>query len=204
MADDISASNAAVTLHRELLEAIECKYAKVDHDDLKWPALTGNGSTSSVAEESDEDEDQPLRTHWEAVRDKHVSATVSAETYDLSPLPVDWALVSINITEDRNTMFVSRHQRGHEPLVFCLPLDRQGRREGEEEADLFAFDTAVNELDDIIRCSNESARSAKGVDTKEGKVAWWAERRALDKRMEELLLNLEFVWLGPFKVGCIG
>jgi separase len=109
-------------------------------------------------------------------------------------------VISINVTEDHNTMFISRHQRNHQPLVFCLPLDRQGRREGEDEADLFTFDTAAHEMEDIIRSSNESARNAKSVETREQKVAWWEERYGLDKRMEEMLLNMEFVWLGPFKV----
>jgi hypothetical protein len=124
----------------------------------------------------------------------------TTEPLNLSSVPPDWAVISINVTEDHNTMFISRHQRNHQPLVFCLPLDRQGRREGEDEADLFTFDTAAHEMEDIIRSSNDSARNAKNVETREQKAAWWEERYGLDKRMEEMLLNMEFVWLGPFKV----
>lgn len=108
-------------------------------------------------------------------------------------------MITINVSDDRNTMFISRHQNGHEPIVFCLPLDRQGRREGDD--DIWTFDAAIGELETIVKASNEGARRAKHITTSEGKSEWWAERRALDKRMEELCVNLEFVWLGAFKVG---
>ena len=211
------ASSAAITLQRELIEAIDCKFTNIDHDDLQWPPLTPISITTlaedrtpesplarerreiSTDEASDSDDELPLRTYWRAVKDKHAAnGFIAGNISDLDTLPPDWSVVSINVTEDRNTMFVSRHQRGHEPLVFCLPLDRQGRREGEE--DLFTFDAASEELAEIIRCSDEGARSAKHVEGREGKAAWWAERKQLDKRMEELLGNMEFCWLGAFKV----
>jgi separase len=115
-------------------------------------------------------------------------------------LPDHWAVVSINVTEDRNTMFVSRHQKGRNPIVFTLPLDRQGKREGEED-DMFTFETAVEQMTAIINESNDNARSAKTVDSQAGRMAWWAKRHELDKRLQELLANLEYCWLGAFKVG---
>jgi separase len=218
------ASTSAITLQRELLEAIDSKFLDVDMDDLQWPTLKGdkqaatlksvstkpkaetprptNGRTTpSDTSDDEEDEEQAgLKAYWADVRSKHAANTfVDGYTYDLNALPSEWAVISINVTEDRNTMFVSRHQKGSEPLVFCLPLDRQGRREGED--DMFTYEAAMAELMEIIDTSNRMARGAKHVTTTEGRVAWWADRKALDKRMEELLTNVEFCWLGAFKVG---
>ena len=144
-----------------------------------------------------------LRNHWKSVKQKHATYTSpGCQEFDLSPLPADWAIISINVTVDHKTMFISRHQKGYDPLVFCLPLDRQGRREGENEEDLFSFDVAVSEMKEIVEGSDKTARNAKHITSSEGKAEWWVTRRSLDKRLEELLLNLEFVWLGPFKVSC--
>ncbi|KAK8870007.1 hypothetical protein IAR55_000577 [Kwoniella newhampshirensis] len=198
----VLASSSSITLQRELLEAIDCKFMDIAHDDLKWPSIESNpipnnASDRSLTDDLD-DHDGQLRSYWDMIKTKYQSNPLLVpEVSSLDTLPPEWAVVSINVSEDRNTMFISRHQRDHEPIVFCLPLDRQGRREGED--DIWTFDTAVEELSDIIKCSDNGARNAKDVSTKEGKLAWWAERHALDKRMEELCVNIEFVWLGAFK-----
>nr|XP_031857742.1 uncharacterized protein CI109_006837 [Kwoniella shandongensis]KAA5524814.1 hypothetical protein CI109_006837 [Kwoniella shandongensis] len=198
----VLASSSAITLQRELLEAIDCKFIDAQVDDLKWPTIEAVPVPTITSDDSDiedlDDHDGQLRSYWDMIKAKYLAnPLVSPEPTSLDSLPPEWAVVSINVSEDRNTMFISRHQRSHEPIVFCLPLDRQGRREGEE--DIWTFDAAVAELGDIIKCSNDGARNAKNVSTTEGKLAWWAERHALDKRMEELCVNIEFVWLGAFK-----
>jgi len=212
-----AASSSAITLQRELLEAIDGKFTEIDHNDLNWPSLeprsltqvTNADNSHSPSKErlgkclgsadSDSDDKQSLQAYWETVKLKHAtSGYITGDIADLDGLPANWAVVSISVTDDHNTMFISRHQKGHEAIVFCIPLDRQGRREGEE--DLFTFDAGVAELSDIIRSSDEAARAAKTVQGQEGKAAWWAGRKALDKRMEEMLSNLEFCWLGAFKV----
>ncbi|WVQ78257.1 hypothetical protein IAT38_000341 [Cryptococcus sp. DSM 104549] len=200
-AAEVLASSSSITLQRELLQAIECKFVDIGIDDPKWTSLEPPEpkaqSDRSFGEDLD-DLDGKLRSYWKMVKTKYTNnPLLGAESSSLDILPPDWAVVSINISEDRNTMFISRHQRDHEPIVFCLPLDRQGRREGDD--DIWTFDTAVGELEDIIKLSNEGARRAKGITSTEGKAEWWAERRALDKRMEELCVNIEFVWLGAFK-----
>jgi separase len=120
---------------------------------------------------------------------------------DLSSMPDDWCAISINVTEDQRTMFISRSQRGRQPVIFTLPLDRQGKREEEDEC--FTLDAALTELRQIISQSDTSARTAKDVDRtdKAAKERWWADRKALDRRLQELLENIEFCWLGAFKVG---
>lgn len=84
--------------------------------------------------------------------------------------------------------------------MFCLPL--KGRRESEDDEQL-GFEDALDELREIIQASDEVTRSAVHLDKncKRARAKWWAERSALDKRMKELLDNIEFCWLGAFKVG---
>ena len=96
-------------------------------------------------------------------------------------------------------MFVTRQRARQRPLIFCLPL--KGRREGQEDEHL-TYDDAITELKEIIRLSDEGAQQAGGVkkDDKAGRVAWWKGRTDLDKRLKELLTDIEFCWLGAFKV----
>lgn len=176
----------------------------IEHSDVNWPSfdpsdtVKPNNGDVDLSEDLD-DHDGKLRSYWQMIKSKYESKHIlAADAISLENVPANWAVISINVSEDRNTMFISRHQNGYEPIVFCLPVDRQGRREGDD--DIWTFDAAVGELETIIKTSNESARRAKHITTPEGRGEWWAERRALDKRMEELCVNLEFVWLGAFKV----
>lgn len=95
-------------------------------------------------------------------------------------------------------MFLSRHQRDHPPLVLCLPLDRTGERESEENE--LPFQAALDELQEIVRESDDQAQAAKHISDSEAKQEWWAFRTALDERMGELLASMEKNWLGSFKV----
>ncbi|WVQ71462.1 hypothetical protein IAR50_000999 [Cryptococcus sp. DSM 104548] len=203
-AADILASSSSITLQRELLQAIDCKFIDVGTNDTQWPSLESPQASKTKSDDEDcepeclDDHDGKLRSYWDMIREKYSSnPLLTTESVSLDSLPSNWAIVSVNVSDDRNTLFVSRHQKDHEPIVFCLPLDRQGRREGDDE--IWTFDAAVDELQTIIQASNDGARRAKTIHTAEGKAEWWAERRALDKRMEELCVNLEFVWLGAFK-----
>lgn len=214
---NLLASTASITLHRELLEAVDCKYPVVLKDEMVWPSLPGNktptktrvapNSPSRVKRQTTPSDDasissdeEPLRSYWESVKAKHsMSGFLANDGCNLDSLAANWAVVSINVTEDRNTMFISRHQKNCEPIVFCMPLDRQGRREGEE--DMLTFDAAVEELKGIIEASDTTSRLAKNILDREGKLAWWVERKRLDEQLRELLSNIEYVWLGAFKVG---
>ncbi len=168
---------------------------------MKWPSLVSDlDLTVSLASDNTNDQ-QDLKAYWAQVRNKHASICFDGkDTFNLDTLPLDWVVISINVTEDRNTMFISRHQKSHEPLVFCIPLDRQGRREGDDESDIFTFDVGSKELKDIISASDHLSHTTSEYTTREQKIDWWAQRTALDQRMSELLTNMEFCWLGAFKV----
>jgi separase len=117
----------------------------------------------------------------------------------MSQFPPHWTVVHISLTPDKNTLFISRQNVSSGPLMFCVPL--KGRRESDEDEHL-TFDDAVKELAEIIRLSDLGTRNAVNVrnDDPQARAAWWAERNTLDKRMQELLENIEFCWLGAFKV----
>lgn len=64
------------------------------------------------------------------------------------------------------------------------------------------LEDALHELREIVRLSDEGTRRAVHVksDDPQARADWWAERAALDKRLQALLENIEFCWLGAFKV----
>jgi len=164
-------------------------------DEMVWPAQVPQAPTMQ-GDNNDEDRDERPKSR----RQEQPGCSLSDQP-DLTSMPDDWCAISINVTEDQTTMFISRSQRNRQPVIFTLPLDRQGKREEEDEC--FTLDAALNELRQIILESNTTARSAKDVDrtNKAAKTQWWADRRALDRRLQELLESIEFCWLGAFKVG---
>lgn len=200
-----------------MLEAIQQKYPNLQAiDDIQWPLITPNGSPLPrrrtvlrgqipLADDSDEEIDSDevsVKRYWENIRDRYHTQSLDITNLSVSQsdrLPENWTVVSINITEDKSTMFITRQAAKKEPLIVCLPL--RGRRETEEDEHL-SFDDALNELKDIIALSNQGTRQAIHVknDDPEARAAWWKERIALDKRLQELLENVEFCWLGAFKV----
>ncbi|KAH9945510.1 peptidase family C50-domain-containing protein [Amylocystis lapponica] len=211
-------ASTAITLQREMLEAIEHKYTDpLSFDDLRWPLITPNGSplppppnarsrmALATLEDSDEEPDntdeQTLKRYWESLRDKYRADLFSAG--GKSPgaelrLPPNWTVVNVSITEDKNTMFITRQRADEQPLIFCLPL--KGRRDNQDDEHL-TFGDAMAELKEIIRLSDEGTRQAANIrkDDRSARTVWWADRAALDKRLQELLENIEFCWLGAFK-----
>jgi separase len=171
---------------------------------LIWPSASGH--VLSVAADTDEECDtaMDLRAYWKSVRDRYHSShglgkPVSTSQVDL--LPANWTVINISMTEDKSTMFFSRQRPNSEPLLFCVPLERHGRKD-ENVEEQFLFDDAMHQLEDILRESDQSAKDAKEVppEDRDAKAAWWAKRVALDKRLRDLLDNIEFCWLGAFKV----
>ena len=191
-----------------MLEAIRSKFPDTSHDDFVWPTLSPNGSAlpppipAKFRDNQDEpDFDGEYREYWKAVSDRHSAARFDQELLSRSMverLPHNWTVVTISVSEDRRTIFLSRQRPHHQPLLFSVPLE--GRREGEEEA--VTFQGGIEEFEEIIRLSDETTRSAEHVTKtdRRQRCNWWAERTKLDTRLRELLENIEFCWLGAFKV----
>ena len=212
-------SASAITLRREVLEVVEHKFLNSHgQDDLQWPQITSNGSVLpnikpkhksnfrfelNSDEEGDDEvlKERSMKDYWDCVKQKYAASscdTPSLSQSQADALPANWITISINVTEDRNTMFVCRQEPHKDPLVVCIPL--KDRRESDEEEQL-TFDNAIYELNEIIRLSDEGTQQAVNVrNDREARAAWWANRAALDQRLRELLENVEFCWLGAFKV----
>lgn len=204
---------AAITLRRELVEAISQKCFG-NSDDLKWPSLDEvgkplppsqlNSSAHLLFHDSDDGAGASMKKYWESLLTAYQSHHADLRSFSASQtssLPKNWTIVHISVT-GQNTLFVSRQRGGSSepPLVFCIPL--KGRREDDDDEHL-AFEDAIKEFKDIVRLNNETTKSAIRVKEQEAKAQWWKQRRALDTRMRELVENIEFCWLGAFKVRVI-
>jgi separase len=207
-----------------MLEAIQHKYPPRLTDDLSWPILNSEGISAprsqpkishlSYDDALDEEDgsslgESPLTAYWNDIQTRYQSQVLDPASLSVSQmtgLPSNWTVVHISVTEDKSTLFITRQEGGEtcrSPLIFCVPL--KGRRDngsGEEEEEHLTFENALNELKDIVRLSDEGTKSAIHIkaDDREARSAWWKTRMELDTRMRELLENIEFCWLGAFKV----
>ena len=214
-----------------MLIAIQHKIPVEYTDDLEWPLLAEDGAvlprlTTSKSKRSNqvlslsdsEDEgisgdsqarDKAIEAYWESIRTKYQSQILDFSTLSSSRtvgLPTNWTVISISVTHDKGTLFISRQEGGTnptDPLIFCVPLT--GRRDhgsGEDEGEQLSFENAVDELGNIVQSSNESTKIAINIkpDDGEARSNWWKQRSQLDVRMKELMENIEYCWLGAFKV----
>lgn len=101
----------------------------------------------------------------------------------------------------------SSRDKQHDPLIFCVPLlGRWDDTVDEVERDLgggtLLFNGAMKKLREIVRPSDEGTQGVAAVagGGKGTRVRWWAERAKSDKRMKLLLDDIQFCWLGAFKV----
>jgi len=221
---------AALTLRRDMLEVTTHKSPlSLCRDDLQWPHLLETCTASQKQrtlerrkllsslsepeeEDSDEEHDQRevIQDYWAAIREKYWSQNVTLSTLSSSEtanLPNNWTVVNISVSLDKNTLFCCRREGGEgrtdAPLIFCIPL--KGRRDhggGGEEEEYLTFDGALQELQNIVQSSDESTKMAINIkpDDEKARSDWWKQRGQLDVRMQELLENIEYCWLGAFKV----
>lgn len=200
-----------------MLSTIHHKFPAPVGDDLHWPLPEVDGvrlpqpqiQTPSVSSDDEPDPDEAsLRECWNSIRTRYLKHTLdipSLSTSQMIGLPSNWTIINISVTEDRSMLFVTRQEGGEtprEPLIFCIPL--KGRREngsGEEEEENLTFDDALEEFHNIVRLSDEGTKAAAHIkDDQEARATWWKQRGELNTRMRELLENIEFCWLGAFKV----
>ena len=218
----------SITLRRELVDAILFKFSDpCDRDDTQWPSETviekqtvtrarnhlktkESGKKGLFAEISDDEEKESsperdqFQRYWSHILRKYQNMSFiqpENSSSDIDALPDNWMVLSISLTEDKTALLISRQRPKHEPIVLYIPL--KGRRE-EDSEEHFAFEDATSELQDILQQSRESTKQVSQIksDDKEAKAEWWAQRKVLDLRMKELLENIEFCWLGAFKVRC--
>lgn len=112
-------------------------------------------------------------------------------------IPRPWTAVSIALDESCASLYVARYRADQTPFIVRLPFSRHQ----DEELGTEAFDYAAgkDELQDIIQLSNTSCHNNIDLSAKGAKSNWWSEREALDRRLQELLINIEDMWFGGFK-----
>lgn len=112
-------------------------------------------------------------------------------------IPKKWSVISISLSDNQHDLCLTKFQAGHSPFILRLPLKRANSRDADSE--IFSFDHGRQELLDIIKLANETSHSARDFTAKGERNAWWAEREALDTRLQDLLATVETTWLGGFK-----
>ena len=112
-------------------------------------------------------------------------------------LPSSWTAVSLCLSEDASELYIARYRSDQSPLILRLPFSRHKLDGMEEEA--FDYHKGKAELQEIIGLSNYSCHSSGDLEAKGAKTNWWSEREALDRRLHELLINIENIWFGGFR-----
>ncbi|CAD0112577.1 unnamed protein product [Aureobasidium uvarum] len=152
------------------------------------------------AEKEYMDYDARLATQSSTASSSHLSAARFQKDY-IDIIPNSWAAVSVTLSEDHNELYIARYRANQAPFLLRLPMTRNKMQdiEDDEESPTFDFESGKAELQEIIELSNYSCSKPPSAMTQEAKQSWWDEREALDLRMQELIVNIENIWLGGFK-----
>ena len=115
----------------------------------------------------------------------------------LETLPATWNIVCLTLGEHKEELLMSRLRSEEHPLTLRTPFKRQSAIECDEET--FDFAEAKKEMTEIVELANQSSQNGGDIINRDDKVAWWDLRRSLDKRLGDLLSNMEGIWLGGFR-----
>jgi separase len=157
--------------------------------------------------ESQTGEEQATHHYWHETRARHRIQLLDPESVPqlVEQLPQNWSIVTMCISEAKDRLMITRRQPGQQSLLLCVPLKRASRADSEEISGGLSFESAKTEMEDIVQSSSQNGKRAIQVasQSKSVRSEWWAERSALDERLKVLLENIEFCWLGAFKVGSL-
>ncbi|GAA98421.1 uncharacterized protein L969DRAFT_94217 [Mixia osmundae IAM 14324] len=182
----------AITLNREMTGVLARKCLTTALCKSNWPSLSSSMRPLVT--------DDPMKLHWANLSKQYLQHWQGCDASEvMKRLPHDSIVVSLQMNEQADALILIRHVPHRIPVILRLPLDRMGKRENEDEDELFDFAACMHELKSIITEANATAQAAKTVDTKETRKSWWQIRQALDVRLGELLANLEQRWLGAYK-----
>ncbi|KAF2022052.1 hypothetical protein BU24DRAFT_384489 [Aaosphaeria arxii CBS 175.79] len=172
-------------------------YAAYMSEIPKCNALRHSQQTIEVEKES-LSRDECLK--WPDLEDRRRFTLASPGEFQrqyIDIIPESWAAIALALNETHDELYITRYEAGRLPFVLRLPVARHTSRDMDEEE--FSFQDGKRELEEIIELSDFSTRSAKDMTSKQARLQWWAEREALDKKLEELLINIENIWLGGFR-----
>lgn len=178
---------------------------------LTTSAITRPASIEAVAQEAHALTDAAVSVSVRRARaDAHVLVPAkqawcrwppppSAEAVpDAGSLAPGTGTLVVALSQNQRDLILARESPEYGTSVFTVPIDRQSRREGEEEA--WDVHAVLNTLRELVQASNAGVQSAKDVGTAlEARKAWWEERRALDAQLAQLLETVQTTWLGAFQ-----
>lgn len=102
------------------------------------------------------------------------------------------------LSADQRDLILARQSPAYGTSVYTVPIDRQSRREGDDEA--WDVDAVLHALRELVQASNAGVQSAKDVGAElDARKAWWTARRALDAQLAQLLETVQATWLGAFQ-----
>ncbi|KAK3674926.1 separin protein [Recurvomyces mirabilis] len=133
-------------------------------------------------------------------KDEHHAESLTAVQFQeqyVDILPESWTAVSLYPNAECTELYAVRYRAGQSPFLLRLPFSRH--KPDAENEEPFDYNKGKAELQDIVAASNYSCHNTKGMEGKGAKSNWWTEREALDRRLHELLLNMENIWFGGFK-----
>ncbi|KAG7730266.1 hypothetical protein KL933_000061 [Ogataea haglerorum] len=119
-----------------------------------------------------------------------------SQPHDLaSVLPLNWVTVCLDLDMNSGCLVLTRYVPKQDPVFLKLPLERHliGRHA--------SFGSAVQELEAIIQESDRTTRIevTSMVKTKADRANWWAQRKSLDRKLKQLLCEMDSHWFGCFK-----
>lgn len=108
-------------------------------------------------------------------------------------LPTNWQVLTVDYVLPTNSLVIVRYDsRFNAPLFVNISLD--GKREQ------VSYKSILASLQSIIEDSDKttSIEVTQNINTYEEKSQWWDTRRSLDKKLENLLTDIDVEWLGGF------
>ncbi|KAF2486743.1 peptidase family C50-domain-containing protein [Neohortaea acidophila] len=175
----------------QLDSAVECfalDFPRVKALQYEQQAVALSGSRS----ESPSSSVSPHLSDYSGIPTSTTAAEFQRDFIDI--LPKSWTAVSLCLSADCRELYIARYDSGQTPLILRLPLLRHSPS-GLDDEEVFDFHYAKSDLQDIIDMSNYSCHNPQGTN----RHTWWSAREELDRRLHDLLINIEDIWLRGFK-----
>jgi separase len=163
-----------IAKHREQSAALVDAHHEQKTAPFEWPTMSGTSNEPTP----------------------HLTASNFQQEY-INPLPTPWTTISLSLDATCTSLYVARYRANQTPFIVRLPFSRHQDEDLGNEA--FDYAAGKEELADIIQLSNTSCHNNGDLSAKGAKSNWWSEREALDRRLQELLINMEDMWFGGFK-----
>lgn len=119
---------------------------------------------------------------------------------NLCQSPNRFNVISIDYCSVTGSLLVSKIETFSDRKVHLrMPLNRAYTRDLDSKT--LSFEQATKELSDIITASNASTsiEVTSSINTREQRKEWWQTRHELDRRLRELLQNIEDCWFNGMK-----